>query len=133
MAETATERPACVHCGVDVRDGTSFCYNCGKSVEIPISKPDEQLHVSNGSAPVSDEARVALDDLERRFKAEDVADENRLAQAAAERKRARVRSARRNEVVWDAAEPGVSVAFVVFTLIIVAITAVVVLIAVYWK
>ena len=132
MAETATERPACVHCGVDVRDGTSFCYNCGKSVEIPISKPDEGLHVSNGSALVSGEAQAALDDLAHRLSIDETSsDENKLAQAAAERKRARVR-ARHSDVVWEATAPGENGVFVLFTLLIVVITAVVVLIAVYW-
>ena len=32
MAETAVEKAVCSACGVDVRDESLFCYNCGGSV-----------------------------------------------------------------------------------------------------
>ena len=35
MVETAVEIQRCGACGVDVRDGSLFCYNCGASVERP--------------------------------------------------------------------------------------------------
>ena len=134
MAETATEKAVCVNCGSDVREGTSFCYNCGKPVAIVTAEetPAEE-HTSNGSAAaVSNEAQAALDDLAERFKAEDVSKEHKLAQAAAERKRARVRS-RRSEVVWEAPDAAVNLWFVVFTLVIVVLTAILVAAALYWK
>src|SRR5688500_13221354 len=32
MAETAVEDAVCKRCGVDIRDESLFCYNCGASV-----------------------------------------------------------------------------------------------------
>jgi uncharacterized Zn finger protein (UPF0148 family) len=132
MAETATEKVACENCGSDVRDGTTFCYNCGKPVIVAAEDASPEAHTSNGSAPVSDEAKAALDDLANKLKVEDVTQEDKLAQAAAERKQARVR-ARRDEVVWEAPDQAASPWFVAFTLIIVVLTGLVVFAALYWK
>lgn len=133
MAETILERPVCESCGADVREGTSFCYNCGKPVSADAVDAAPEVHTSNGSANVvSAEAQAALDDLSHRFRTDETGEENKLAQAARERKQARVR-ARRNQVVWEPADTEVSGLFVVFTLIIVVLTAVIVLLAVYWK
>ena len=132
MAETIIDRAACENCGADVRDGTTFCYNCGKSVNAESSEPAAAVHSSNGSS-VSPEGQAALDDLAQRLRIDETtSEENKLAQAAAERKRARVRS-RQNETVWEAADPGVNVILVAATLLIVVLTAIVVLAAVYWK
>ena len=128
MAETTVEKATCENCGADVREGTSFCYNCG----TPVAEIETAETSANGTAPeVSTEAQAALDDLADRLKVPEVTDEDKLAQAAAERRRARVR-ARRNEVVWEPAE-GSGTLFVAVTLFISVATLVVVLLAVYWK
>lgn len=129
MAETTLEKPVCESCGADAREGTTFCYACGKPLSEPIEISAEAIHTSNGST-VSPEAQSALDDLADRFRIEEPSADEKLAQAAAERKRARVR-ARRNEIVWEPASD--NRLFIVFTLLIAVVTAVVVLIAVYWK
>jgi uncharacterized Zn finger protein (UPF0148 family) len=129
MAETTVEKATCGNCGVEVREGTTFCYNCGKPLSQTEETATEAVHTSNGSV-VSPEARSALDELAERLKIAEPAEDDKLAKAAAERKRARVR-ARRSEVVWEPADDGRL--FVVFTLLIAVMTAVVVLIAVYWK
>lgn len=47
MAETLVENRTCGACGVDVRKGALFCYNCGGSVAPALS-------VSENHKPVSD-------------------------------------------------------------------------------
>jgi len=129
MAETTVEKATCENCGVDVRENTQFCYNCGK----PVADIEIDVAASNGTAPaVSTEAQAALDDLAARFTPGEATDDDKLAQAAAERKRARVR-ARRNEVVWEPADGATGRLFVLVTILIFVMTAAVVMIAVYWK
>jgi hypothetical protein len=131
MSETALEHVVCEHCGADVREGTSFCYNCGKAVAPEMPPPPAPA--ANGSVKTaSDETKAAMDDLTERLKTSEVTDQNKLAKAARERKHARVR-ARRNEVVWEASETGVNRIFIVLTLAIALLTLLVVLLAVYWK
>lgn len=131
------ERPTCVNCGVDVREGTSFCYNCGKPVvEFAGSEsehdPAAEAHENGNAKPeISPEAKSALEDLAERLKHDETA-EDKLAQAAAERKRARVR-ARRTETVWAPATDVSMVRLWLITLLILAATAAVVFFAVYWK
>ena len=45
MAETLVENRICYACGVDVRPGALFCYNCGKIVapEIPVETKNKNL------------------------------------------------------------------------------------------
>ena len=131
MAETVLERQVCESCGAEVREGTSFCYNCGKPVTPEAVERSADVHASNGTARTT-EAQAALDDLSERFRIDDVSDEDKLAQAARQRRQARVR-ARRTQLVWEPADTEVSTLFVVITLLIAVLTAAVVLVAVYWK
>lgn len=32
MADVLIEKPVCAECSAEVRDGSAFCYNCGKAV-----------------------------------------------------------------------------------------------------
>jgi hypothetical protein len=54
MAQTLVEKGICEACGSKVRDGSSFCYNCGESIAVEpappaILKPDPGL--LNGEDP----------------------------------------------------------------------------------
>ena len=67
MAETLIEKGICGACGTSVRDGSSFCFNCGESIvasEPPppaIRKPSSGF--SNGRNPRTSEP-VAFPDSE---------------------------------------------------------------------
>jgi uncharacterized Zn finger protein (UPF0148 family) len=143
MAETTLENAICESCGVDVRDGTQFCYNCGTPVtEVePIPRPESAESVdapieANGTAPVTDrrdEASAELDELSEKVKDDDADEADKLAAAAAERKKARVRPRKKRSITWQPVEDGPGLVFIAGTLLIVVLTAVVVLLTVYWK
>ena len=40
MAEMLVKNRVCNACGVDIRDGAFFCYNCGSSVTADVSSPE---------------------------------------------------------------------------------------------
>ena len=120
MAEAVLEKEVCGKCGVDVRENTLFCYNCGGKV----SAEPEPLASSNGDgAEATIKAKARASDK--------ASDEKKLSRAAEERRKARVSQRRSNEYVW---EPGgdFRLTFLVAILITVAVVAVV-FITVYWK
>lgn len=129
MPETAVEKKAiCEKCGVDVRENTMFCYNCGHSFT-------EAAAETNGteSAGISDEAQTALDDLAARLRIDESESVDRVKLASAERKRARVAPKRPKEEVWEGTEGRSVGALFVISLVIFLLVAAVVFLTVYWK
>ena len=97
MADEVLMLEKCASCGVDVRDGTSFCYNCGKSVVAEDLETGENVPSENRD--IVDEVP---DDVEKLAEADRSA---RRASAAMERKRSRVGTKRQTKVVWVAPTP----------------------------
>lgn len=128
MAETTLEKATCENCGADVRENTQFCYNCGKNF-------DAAATVTNGTEPavMSDETRTALDDLAAKFKIDETGSGEKLALAAAERKKARVAPKKPKEVVWEVDNTRSSLFIFCVSLLIFVIVATVVFVTVYWK
>ena len=143
MAETTLEKAICESCGADVREDTQFCYNCGKPVAedepIPQPEPDGPVNVpveANGAEPVEempDDTKTALDELAEKFKDEDADEADKLAAAAAERKKARVRPRKKRAITWQPVNEGPGLVFIAGTLLITVLAAVIVLLTVYWK
>ncbi len=129
MVEAIVENEVCEKCGADVREGTAFCYNCGSSlVEEPIVVPDLE---SNDKESVDEKTKAALEDLAERLKREEENDD-KLAKAAAERKKARVSSRKPKSATWEQSDdPG---GFLVIAALAIAVLAgVVVFLTVFWK
>ena len=130
MPEATFEKETCGHCGVDVRENTLFCYNCGSRVAV---EPTPSVVDSNGSElSVDVETKAALDDLAERFKIDEDAD-GKLAKAAAERRGARVVGRRAKEFVWEPEDEDSSRFVLLLAVLITVIVAAVVFLTVYWK
>ncbi len=120
MADDQKLLEKCAECGVDVREGTAFCYNCGKSVveEIKDDPVAEQDAVPEADETVDENAKL------------DEADSSaRRASAALERKRSRVGTKKKTKVVWETPGPSadriyflLSVLLFVIALAVVAFT-----------
>ena len=128
MAEAVLDKATCERCGADVRENTLFCYNCGNSFA-------EALKQTNGAVPndMSDETKSALDDLAARFKIEEPESSDKLALAAAQRKKARVTPKRKKDEVWEGTEGRSGSVFLVISFLIFLMVVAVVFITVYWK
>jgi len=126
MAETIVEIATCENCGSDVRENTLFCYNCG-------NKFHDVAPQTNGTEPeaISDEGKTALEDLAARLKI-DGSENDRLAFAAAERKKARVAPKTVREDVWEEVEPS-SARILIVSFVALLLVASVVFVTVYWK
>lgn len=139
MPKTVVEKAVCDNCGADIRENTAFCYNCGSALAADIEdlppppadvEPDAAAEVD---AEVSDDrGRAALDDLAERLQREEE-ESDKLAKAAAERKRARIRQRQPKEVRWEADDSMPGVPLIIATLLLALIALLVVLFTVYWR
>ncbi len=154
MPRSVIEKAICEKCGVDVRDNTLFCYNCGTrqadpemsggfESEIrsfndnadsePVGKPDTRLEEATSDG-INPKAKAALDNLAERIRIEPPAiDDEAIALAAARRKKARGAKLKAREYVWEPVEgpPGRLMLIIVAVITILAALAIVV--TVVWK
>ncbi len=125
MVEAVAEKEVCEECGVDVRENTAFCYSCGASVG--------EVLASNGAASEkSDETKAALDELAERFKI-DGEEDDRLAKAAAERRKARVSNRKSLNYEWQPDDDSPNLLFIVLTVVIAVVAALAVVLTAVWK
>jgi flagellar biosynthesis/type III secretory pathway M-ring protein FliF/YscJ len=132
MPEAIIDKEVCAKCGVDVREDTQFCYNCGGPVA---AVPATDATTTNGEeTPASDETQAALDDLAEKLRADDAPEGDKLAIAAAARKKARVSKRQVKKVRWEPREDDLSAGWVLMAAVIVTvIVAIVVVLTVVWK
>jgi len=125
MVEAVAEKQVCEECGVDVRENTAFCYNCGSSV-------GEVLASNDVAAENSDETKAALDDLAKRFKIDEEEDD-RLAKAAAERRKARVSNRKSLKYEWQPTDDSPDFLFIGLTIVIAVVAGLAVILTAVWK
>jgi len=131
MAEAVVEKEPCVKCGAEVREGTTFCYACGGCVA-----PDRDED-SRTETDINANAREALDDLARKLNDDDAAVQkkdqgDRIAKAAAERKKARVSQKRGRDFVWQP-RFDVPISLLIAVVLIVIGAVIAVFVTVVWK
>ncbi len=136
MAETILEKATCESCGARVRENTLYCYNCG--TQVPNEQVDGDVDASETNGANSDLAAidpipVPDEELSGTPSDDPVPDSKKLADAAAERKKARISRRKPRQVVWDPADESADRWFVLVTLLITAIAAGVVTLALYLK
>ncbi len=125
MAEAVLEKAICASCGVDVREGTQFCYNCGKPVPNGLDSTAAPTDPSGNADPGPN---VIVDDKnETNDKAE------KLAAAATERKRSRVGQRKPKKVIWEEPSAASNRIFVLVCLLITVIAGALVFLMVFMK
>jgi len=132
MAETVIEKEACAKCGAEVREGTVFCYACGGRVAPAI---EEQS--SSDANETDPNTQAALDDLARKLSDDDAAiqkpvNDDKIAQAAAERKKARKATKREREFVWEP-RSDLPVGLLIAVAVVALAAVLAVLITIVWK
>lgn len=135
MPKARVKKKTCKKCGADVREQTLFCYNCGNRVaRAPAVAATLAKVESNGAVAGNDaETRAALEELAGRFKIDDDVGDGRLAKAAEERKKARVRPRQRVEFGWEQADDPGNWRLVLLAVLISVISAAAVFLTVLWK
>jgi len=109
--EADVEKPVCASCGAEVREGTSFCYACGKPVNGPaIEAPAEPVAAAAAAEKpaeisVKAELEAAFEKAEKQAAAEAGTDEEKSNRARAARERQASRVAKRKAVQTEWGEP----------------------------
>ena len=122
MSETVIETAECVECGADIRDGSLFCYSCGKPVrraEIISERNDDE---PKAEEPTPDEPKMVEQAISR----------PPLKSAASLRKQRRAFNRQPVEVSWER-RTGSPIAFVVATIVLVSAALVFLLLALYLR
>lgn len=122
MTETTTKNAVCKHCGADVREGSIFCYNCGKSVT------DAQAFNGRPADPEIKRLEKAADSAER----QPIAAPGKKLRSAADLERKRAFNRQPVEVVWTPRNDGAN-SFVVTGVILFVITVVLIVAALYYR
>jgi hypothetical protein len=133
MSDPTIEKENCEKCGVDVRENTQFCYNCGTPREnFAEVVADSSEPVNGNEADV--ETKAALEGLAAKFKvADDTTDNEKLAQAADERRKARVVKRQPKQFVWEPADDISGLGILLFAIFVAVTAGVIVLITLYWR
>ena len=126
MTDTAV-RPACSKCGAEIREGSLYCYGCGLPVAEVSAAADRPATAS--AEPTREPAADINAELEKAHAAAAVP--TARPTGAARRRPARPEP-KMVEVVW--AEPqGISLSFILGSVILIFMVIVVVAIALYLK
>ena len=148
MPKTAIEKEVCENCGVETRENTQFCYNCGTPIALPDAvEPEAEAEAAAASEPVSESeiptssngsvaptgSNKALEELAERLDAERAHDEEKLAKAAEKRRKARVVRRQPKQYTWEPVTDLSAARVVVFSVLIAIVTLIVVLITIFWK
>lgn len=88
MSEAVVLESVCAVCGAEAREGTRFCYNCGKPLPGSGESADEPVALS-GSAPAVEMPETPLDGASSEAAVATVKDHAPRRDAAAERRRSR--------------------------------------------
>lgn len=134
MPEIAVEDKVCANCGVDVREGADFCYNCGKPVSPEATSEIGARTVEAGDAEDHHLNGTATQALISEFPSKDSAPEptRKLQTAAGLRRRSRSYQAKPVEVEWVKPENSPST-FVIATIALAVLAALLLFAALYLR
>lgn len=152
MAETLVENRICNACGVEVRKGALFCYNCGSSVAPEIPAPDNHDSVSDAwfredivaeKSVAADSEKVekpteakteVLDAADIPAKKPDILEETKLQSAASLRRKSRpLQKIKIEEVVWEEPENAPNGWFILVALVLTLFAVGIFWLAIYMK
>ena len=153
MAETVVENQICNACGVDVREGALFCYNCGGAVapENVVEENDKKDKVSdiwlrekiveNGKndkiteqpEEESEESLIVETVADKPIPKPNIQAEAKLKSAAAMRRKSATFQKKQVEVVWEEHENAPNALFISVALILTLFAVGIFFLAMYLK
>lgn len=144
MATTIIEEQNCKACGVDIREGALFCYNCGGSVTYDEASSDndtamsdawfrEEIAEEDPGEKVEEATTEAVTKVADRKKSR-LPESSRLRSAAALRRKSKTFQKKRvEEVVWEEYENPSNRLFILVAVVLALLTAAIFWLAIYLK
>ena len=127
MSEVAVKKSVCDACGASVREGSTFCYSCGKPV--PAEKKTETVTES----PTVSKNGLPADSFDAPIVTEGplAEDKPKMRSAASMRRGVKAYNRKPVEVVWVEREgPG---SFLIVSIVLVILTSILLALALYLK
>ena len=142
MAATIIEEQNCRACGVDIREGALFCYNCGGSIKYddPASSNDEPVSDAWFSEDIAEENTGEDNSVAETVETKNAVRKKRrlnetarLRSAAALRRKSSFQKKKIEEVVWEEHENPSNGWFIAVAVVLTILTAAIFLLAIYLK
>ncbi|MEO7538719.1 MAG: zinc ribbon domain-containing protein [Pyrinomonadaceae bacterium] len=134
MAETIVEKGICEKCGVETRENTHFCYNCGIDLTDDGTADVVLLSDNNGSVDSPNpESQKALEELAAKLDANNEVDADKLAQAAEQRRKARITRRQPRQFGWEPADESSGMRVLAVALLVAIAAVIIVYLTVYWR
>ncbi|MBV6497475.1 MAG: hypothetical protein JFAIHJKO_02623 [Pyrinomonadaceae bacterium] len=131
--EAVVEKPLCASCGAEVREGTRFCYACGKpvnsaAIEVPSEPLAAPVAAPSDEIDAKAELAAAFERAEKQAAAEAGTAEERSSRVRAARERQASRAAKRKTVQTEWGEPADAsgIGLMLVSVVIFLITAIIV-------
>jgi hypothetical protein len=135
MAGIIAEKTVCEGCGVDVREGSIFCYSCGEAIsgvepQDTAVLPTRPLS-GNGQAPkTSIDSRIPDEAVEEFQPIPMPSEVPESARSLPGKRRTRAYNRRPNEVVWVERE-GLPKAYFIVSILFIGFVVILILLALY--
>ena len=146
MAETLVENKICNACGAEVRPNALFCYNCGGSVapEVVVALKDnknirddksfeESAEKKDNGKPAINEQPTITKSVEKPVLQPSANQNPKLKSAAAMRRKSKIYQPKKTQIIWEEHENAPNGWFIVVTIGLTLLTAVILYLAVYLK
>ena len=132
MADVALRKSTCGSCGIELREGSMFCYGCGEPISTS-EKPniDVQTSIDSNNGQVAGSSDTARLDAPLIANEPLAPEKLEMRSAASMRRGAKAYNRKPVEVVWVRREtPGL---FVVVSIVLVILVAILLSLALYLK
>lgn len=151
MAETSVKNRFCDACGVDVRPGSLFCYNCGCSVAPNLVRSDNQNskelnqvrfreNITEKNNLQTTKLDVEVNEQFRAQKKEDkpipkpeIKEINNFQTAPRMRRKTKILQRRIIEVAWEEADNKPNIYFIAASLLLTVFVLIILFVAMYLK
>lgn len=126
MAETLVKNEVCGACGVDIRDGALFCYNCGSNISDAAAFENngaaEKNEIALSLASIKEKADAAVNKNETdaaRNNGKTTAEEKpKLKSAASMRRNPKTIQRKRIEITWEEPESAPNIWFILVAVLL---------------
>jgi hypothetical protein len=138
MSETVTEQRVCPKCEAEVRPNTAFCYNCGgsfsqKETAQPVADETPRPVGEEIPPPVPEDKTARPTAVAEKVEAKETLPAPGLRSASDIRRRERTSVREPRKVKWEPREDKANIQLIIATVVILAFSVIVIVLALYLR